>query len=57
MVIVLAFAGDLICRLGFGDQTFGDWLAVTFLISAILVGLSLPTSALSSNNRRLMPPQ
>jgi len=42
MGIVLALLVILICRLGFGDQTFGDWgWRVPFLISAILVGLSI----------------
>ena len=42
MGIVLALLVILICRLGFGDQTFGDWAwRVPFLISAILVGLSI----------------
>jgi MFS family permease len=42
MGIVLALAVILICRLGFGDQAFGDWAwRVPFLISAILVGLSI----------------
>jgi MFS family permease len=32
----------LFCRLGFGEQAFGDWAwRVPFLISAILVGLSI----------------
>jgi MFS family permease len=40
--IVLALLVILVCRLGFGDQTFGDWgWRVPFLISAILVGLSI----------------
>ena len=42
MGIVLALLVILMCRLGFGDQTFGDWAwRVPFLISAILVGLSI----------------
>jgi MFS family permease len=42
MGIVLALFVILMCRLGFGDQTFGDWAwRVPFLISAILVGLSI----------------
>src|SRR6202795_3983594 len=42
MGIVLALLVILVCRLGFGDQTFGDWgWRVPFLISAILVGLSI----------------
>jgi MFS family permease len=42
MGIVLALFVILMCRLGFGDQTFGDWgWRVPFLISAILVGLSI----------------
>jgi len=42
MGIVLALLVILICRLGFGDQTFGDWdWRVPFLISAVLVGLSI----------------
>src|SRR5205823_7869910 len=42
MGIVLALLVILICRLGFGDQAFGDWgWRVPFLISAILVGLSI----------------
>ena len=40
--IVLALLVILLCRLGFGDQAFGDWgWRVPFLISAILVGLSI----------------
>src|SRR6202162_1884093 len=40
--IVLALLVILVCRLGFGDQTFGDWgWRVPFLISAVLVGLSI----------------
>jgi MFS family permease len=42
MGIVLALLVILICRLSFGDQTFGDWAwRVPFLISAVLVGLSI----------------
>jgi MFS family permease len=42
MGIVLALLVILICRLGFGDQAFGDWAwRVPFLISAVLVGLSI----------------
>jgi len=42
MGIVLALAVILACRLGFGDQAFGDWAwRVPFLISAVLVGLSI----------------
>src|SRR5579864_6400900 len=42
MGIVLALLVILICRLGFGDQTFGDWgWRVPFLISAVLVILSI----------------
>jgi MFS family permease len=42
MGIVLALAVILICRQGFGEQTFGDWgWRVPFLISAILVILSI----------------
>src|SRR5579864_3346568 len=38
MGIVLALLVILFCRLGFGDQTFGDWgWRVPFLISAVLV--------------------
>jgi MFS family permease len=38
---VLALLVILICRLAFGDQTFGDWgWRVPFLLSAILVVLS-----------------
>jgi len=41
MGIVLALLVILICRLSFGDQTFGDWgWRVPFLLSAILVLLS-----------------
>jgi MFS family permease len=41
MGIVLALLVILICRLAFGDQTFGDWgWRVPFLLSAILVVLS-----------------
>src|SRR5580700_9378730 len=40
--IVLALLVILACRLGFGDQAFGDWAwRVPFLISALLVGLSI----------------
>jgi MFS family permease len=40
--IVLALLVILVCRLGFGDQAFGDWgWRVPFLISAVLVGLSI----------------
>ena len=40
--IVLALLVILLCRLGFGDQAFGDWAwRVPFLISAVLVGLSI----------------
>jgi hypothetical protein len=42
MGIVLALLVILVCRLGLGDQAFGDWgWRVPFLISAILVGLSI----------------
>src|SRR6202163_4750547 len=42
MGIVLALLVILLCRLGFGDQAFGDWgWRVPFLISAVLVGLSI----------------
>jgi len=42
MGIVLALLVILLCRVGFGDQTFADWgWRVPFLISAILVGLSI----------------
>ncbi len=42
MGIVLALFVILMCRLGFGDQTFGDWgWRVPFLISAALVLLSI----------------
>jgi MFS family permease len=42
MGIVLALLVILVCRLGFGDQTFGDWgWRVPFLISAVLVLLSI----------------
>src|SRR5271154_3343248 len=42
MGIVLALLVILICRLGLGDQAFGDWgWRVPFLISAILVVLSI----------------
>src|SRR4051795_3750007 len=42
MGIVLALLVILTCRLGFGDQTFGDWgWRVPFLISAVLVILSI----------------
>ncbi len=42
MGIVLALLVILCCRLGFGDQAFGDWAwRVPFWISAILVGLSI----------------
>ena len=38
MGIVLALLVILVCRLGFGDQAFGDWgWRVPFLISAVLV--------------------
>src|SRR5689334_23421522 len=41
MGIVLALLVILICRLWFGDQTFGDWgWRVPFLLSALLVVLS-----------------
>src|SRR6476660_8388461 len=41
MGIVLALMVILICRLWFGDQSFGDWAwRVPFLLSAILVVLS-----------------
>src|SRR6202047_1194485 len=41
MGIVLALLVILVCRLSFGDQTFGDWgWRVPFLLSAILVVLS-----------------
>jgi MFS family permease len=40
--IVLALLVILVCRLGFGDQAFGDWgWRVPFWISAILVALSI----------------
>jgi MFS family permease len=40
--IVLALLVILVCRLGFGEQAFGDWAwRVPFLISAVLVGLSI----------------
>src|SRR5437763_10223542 len=40
--IVLALLVILICRIGFGDQAFGDWAwRVPFLISAVLVALSI----------------
>jgi MFS family permease len=40
--IVLALLVILICRLGFGDETFTAWgWRVPFLISAVLVGLSI----------------
>jgi MFS family permease len=42
MGIVLALLVILVCRLGLGDQAFGDWgWRVPFLISAVLVGLSI----------------
>src|ERR1700722_17635074 len=42
MGIVLALLVILACRLGFGDQAFGDWAwRLPFLISAVLVGLSI----------------
>ena len=42
MGIVLALLVILACRLGFGDQAFGDWAwRIPFLISAVLVGLSI----------------
>jgi MFS family permease len=42
MGIVLALAVILACRLGFGDQAFGEWAwRVPFLISAVLVILSI----------------
>src|ERR1700741_4048521 len=42
MGIVLALLVILVCRLGFGDQAFGDWAwRVPFWISAILVALSI----------------
>ncbi len=42
MGIVLALIVILACRLGFGDQVFGDWgWRVPFLISAVLVLLSI----------------
>jgi MFS family permease len=42
MGIVLALLVILLCRLGFGDQVFGDWgWRVPFLISAVLVLLSI----------------
>ena len=42
MGIVLALLVILLCRLGFGDQAFGDWAwRVPFLISAVLVILSI----------------
>lgn len=41
MGIVFALLVILVCRFGFGDQTFSDWAwRVPFLISALLVGLS-----------------
>jgi len=40
--IVLALLVILVCRIGFGDQAFGDWAwRVPFLISAVLVILSI----------------
>ena len=40
--IVLALLVILVCRLGFGDETFVAWgWRVPFLISAVLVGLSI----------------
>ncbi|MBV9859926.1 MAG: MHS family MFS transporter [Alphaproteobacteria bacterium] len=40
--IVLALLVILLCRIGFGDQAFGDWAwRVPFLISAALVVLSI----------------
>src|SRR3954454_6723601 len=42
MGIVLALLVILVCRLGFGEEVFGDWgWRVPFLISAVLVGLSI----------------
>ena len=42
MGIVLALLVILLCRLGLGDQAFGDWgWRVPFLISAVLVLLSI----------------
>ena len=42
MGIVPALLVILVCRLGFGDQAFGDWgWRVPFLISAVLVVLSI----------------
>jgi len=42
MGIVLALLVILLCRLGFGDKTFGDWgWRVPFLISAVLVLISI----------------
>jgi MFS family permease len=42
MGIVLALLVILVCRIGFGDQAFGDWAwRVPFLISAVLVLLSI----------------
>src|SRR5215203_3500553 len=42
MGIVLALLVILLCRLGFGEETFSDWAwRVPFLISVILVGLSI----------------
>ena len=42
MGIVLALLVILVCRLGFGDQAFGDWAwRVPFWISAVLVLLSI----------------
>jgi MFS family permease len=42
MGIVLALLVILACRLGFGDEAFGNWAwRVPFLISAVLVGLSI----------------
>jgi MFS family permease len=42
MGIVLALLVILLCRLGFGEETFSDWAwRVPFLISAILVILSI----------------
>ncbi len=42
MGIVLALFVILMCRIGFGDQAFGDWgWRVPFLISAVLVILSI----------------
>ena len=52
----LALLVILICRLGFGDQAFGDWgWRVPFLISAVLVAAVDLYPAASSRNRRSSP--